>query len=71
MPAVNYLIYGCSSLRTTTGVITIQKIHIGGKTLLQLLHKIGCRVIDDNLKKQIKNRILYTYRLFLLTQIFQ
>ena len=29
------------------------------------------RVIDDNLKRQIKNRPLYTCRLFLLTQIFQ
>ena len=29
------------------------------------------RVIDDNLKKQIKNRTLCTCRLFLLTQIFQ
>ena len=29
------------------------------------------RVIDDNLKKQIKNRTLYIRRLFLLTQIFQ
>ena len=29
------------------------------------------RVIDDNLKSQIKNRTLCTYRLFLLTRIFQ
>ena len=29
------------------------------------------RVIDDNLKRQIKNRPLYACRLFLLTQIFQ
>ena len=29
------------------------------------------RVIDHNLKRQIKNRILYTFRLFLLTQIFK
>ena len=29
------------------------------------------RVIDDNLKRQIKNRTLYTCRLFLLTRIFQ
>ena len=29
------------------------------------------RVIDDNLKKQIKNRTLYTCRLFLFTRIFQ
>ena len=29
------------------------------------------RGIDNNLKKQIKNGILYTYRLFLLTLIFK
>ena len=29
------------------------------------------RVIDDNLKRQFKNRTLYTSRLFLLTRIFQ
>ena len=31
MPAVNYVIYGCSSSRTTPGVITIQELHTGGK----------------------------------------
>ena len=29
------------------------------------------RVIDDNLKRQIKNRTLHTCRLFLLTRVFQ
>ena len=28
------------------------------------------RVIDDNLKRQIKNKTLYTSRLFQLTQFF-
>ena len=41
MPAVNYVIYGCSPSRTTPRVITIQEFHTGGKTLLQLLLKIG------------------------------
>ena len=41
MPAVNYVIYGFSSLRITPGVITIEELHTGGKTLLQLLLKIG------------------------------
>ena len=41
MPDVNYVTYGCSSSRTTPGVITIEELHTGGKTLLQLLHKIG------------------------------
>ena len=40
MPAVNYVIYVCSSSRTTPGVIIIQKLHNGGKTLLHLLLKI-------------------------------
>ena len=70
IPSVNYVVYCCSSSRTTPGVITIQELHSGGKTFLQLLHKIGW-VIDDSLKRQIKNRTLYTCRLFLLTRIFQ
>ena len=60
MPAVNYVIYGCSSSRTTPGVFTMQELHTGRKTLLQLLLKID-RVIDGNLK--MKNQILYTCRL--------
>ena len=68
MPAVNYVIYGCLSSRTAPRVITIRKLHTGG--LLQLLHKIEW-VIDDSLKRQIKNRTSHTRTLFLLTQIFQ
>ena len=37
MTAVNYVIYGCSSSRTTPGNITIQELYTGGKTLLQLV----------------------------------
>ena len=66
MPAVNYIIYGCSSSRTTPEVITIKDLHTRVKTMLRLLLKI-----QDNLKRQIKNRTLHTCRLFLLTQIFQ
>ena len=43
MPVANYVTYGCSSSRTTPGVITIQEFHTGGKTLLQLLLKIDDR----------------------------
>ena len=32
MTVENYLIYGCSSSRTTPGVITIQELHAAGKT---------------------------------------
>ena len=70
MPAVNYVIHGCSSSRTTPGVITVQELHTRGKTWLQLLHKTGW-VIDDSLKRLIENRTLYTFRLFPLTRIFQ
>ena len=34
MPAVNYVINDFSSLRTVPGVITVQDLHTGGKTLL-------------------------------------
>ena len=32
MTVENYLIFGCSSSRTTLGVITIQELHAAGKT---------------------------------------
>ena len=41
MSAVKSVIFGCSSLRTIPGVINVQELHTGGKTLLQLLLKIG------------------------------
>ena len=43
MPVVNYVIYGCFFSGTTPGGITIQEIHTGIKTLLQLLLKIDDR----------------------------
>ena len=43
MIAVNYVIYACSSSRTAPGVIAIQELHTGVKTLLQLLLKIDNR----------------------------
>ena len=55
MPAVNYVVYGCSSLRTTPRVVTIQELHTGGKTLLQLLLKIGDYV---GLYKKLANNSL-------------
>ena len=42
MSAVNSVIYGSSSSRTTPGIITMLELHTGGKTLLQLL-----LMIDD------------------------
>ena len=41
MPAVNYVIYGCSSSKTTSGVITIQELPTERKAFLQLLLKMG------------------------------
>ena len=46
----------------------MQKLHTGGKNIVVVITQD--RVIDDNLKRQIKNRTLYTCRLFLLTRIF-
>ena len=43
MPTVNYVIYGCFSLRATPEVVTMQELHTGGKTLAQLLLKIDDR----------------------------
>ena len=54
IPGVNYVIYGCSSARTTPGVSLCWMIDPD-------------RVIDDNLKRQNKNLALRTFRLFLLT----
>ena len=63
MPGVNYVIYGCSSWRTTPGAQT------WGETIFAVITQD--RVIDDNLKKKINNWTLHTCRLFLLTWIFQ
>ena len=54
MPAVkSAVMYDCFSLRTTLKAITIQELHTGVKTLFAVI--IQHRVIDDNLKTQIKN----------------
>ena len=65
---VNYLIYGCSSARATPGVSLYWSF-----TLEENINAIIIqdRVIDHNLKRQIKNRTLCSIRFFLLTSIFQ
>ena len=63
MPAISYVIYGCSSSRATPGA-SHQRENIVAVVTQD-------KVIDDNFKRQIKNRTLYTSRLFLLTRIFQ
>ena len=65
MSGVNYVIYGCSSTRTTAEVslywsfLTLEKNNIAVITQNSEL--------DDNLEKQIKNQTLCACRLFLLT----
>ena len=65
MPGVNYVIYGCSSARTTPGV----SLYHYSLTLEENIAAVITqdRVIDGNLKRQIKNQTLCTCRLFLLT----
>ena len=65
MPGVNYVIYGCSSARTTPEVSLYRSLSLEEKYCCS--YYTQDRVTDDNLKKQIKNRTLYTCRLFLLT----
>ena len=62
MPSLVYVIYGCSSPRTTPGVSLYR-----GLTVEEKYCCVYYSGIDDNLKRQIKNQTLYTYRLFLLT----
>ena len=64
IPGVNYVIYGCAYAKTTTGVSLSRSL-----TLEENVDSVITqdKVIDDNLKGQIKNWILYTCRLFLLT----
>ena len=64
MPGVNYVKYGCSSARTTPEVSLYRSL-----TLRKNINAVITqnRMIDDNLKRQIKNQTLCTWRLFLLT----
>ena len=56
IPVVNYAINGCSSSRATVGTYHLRKNIVAVIT--------QDRVNDGNLKRQIKNRTLYTWRLF-------
>ena len=64
MPGVNYVIYGCSSARTTPGVSLYRSLTLEENIVAVITQD---RVIDDNLKKKIKNQTLRSCRLFLLT----
>ena len=64
MSGVNYVIYGCSSARTTPGVSLYRRLTLEENIAAVITQD---RVMDNNLKMQIKNRTLCTGRLFLLT----
>ena len=64
MFGVNYVIYGCSSARLTPGVSLYWSLTLVENIVAVITQD---RVIDENLKKQIKSQIIYTCGLFLLT----
>ena len=64
MPGVKYVIYGCSSARTTPGVSLYRSLTLEENIIAVMAQD---RVIDDYLKRKIKNRTLCTCKLFLLT----
>ena len=68
MPGVNYVIYDFYSARTTSGVSLYWSLTLEESIVAVITQD---RVIDNNLKKQIKNQTLCTCRLFVLTYIFQ
>ena len=63
MPGVNYVIYGCFSARTTPGISLYRSLTLEENIVAVIIQE---KVIDDNLKRQIKNWTLCTCRLFLL-----
>ena len=66
MPGVNYVKYGCFSARIIPEISLYRSLTREENTVAVIVQD---KVIEDNLKRQIKNRTLYTCRLFLLTQI--
>ena len=63
MPGVNYVIYGCSSARSTPGVSLSWSLSLKENIVAVITQD---KVIDNNLQSQIKNQTLCTCRLFLL-----
>ena len=64
MPGVNCLIYGYSSARTTPGVSLYRSLTLEENIVAVITQD---SVIDDSLKRQIKNQTLCTCRLYPLT----
>ena len=61
---VNYQIHGCSSARRTPGVLLYRSLTLEENIVAVITQD---RVIDNSLKRQIKNQTLCTCRLFALT----
>ena len=61
MPGASYVIYGCSSVRTTPGVSLYWSLIVKENIVAVITQG---RIIDDNLKGQIKNKTLYSCRLY-------
>ena len=64
IPGINYVIYGCFSARTTQGVSLYWSLTLKENIVAVITQD---RVIDNSLKRQIKNQTLCTCRLFALT----
>ena len=64
MPGVNYVVYCCSSARTPPGVSLYRSLTLGENIVAVITQD---RVIDNNLKRKIKNQTLCMCRLFVLT----
>ena len=62
--SVNYVICGCSLAKATPGVSSYGSLTLEENIVAVITQD---RVVDDNLKRQIKNQTLCTCRLFLLT----
>ena len=61
MPGVNYVIYCCSSMRTASGVSLYRILTLEENIVVVTTQD---RVIDDSLKKKIKNQTLGAYNCF-------
>ena len=59
---VNYVIYGCSSARTTTEVSLYRSFLTLAKNIIAVITQN--REIDDNLERQIKNQTLCTFSIY-------
>ena len=64
MRGVNYVIYGCFSAKTTPGVSLYRSLKLEENVVAVITQD---RVIDNNLKRQIKNQTLCTCRSLVLS----